>query len=586
MDLESDVTTDSISNHDRKAKKDMRWNGGESKVIPTTTPKLSEMLDVPMTQVTVIAGANSEMDAHEKAVLIEELGGTRNDSDTKRKRVKERDSKWRVVGRNLCDCFRIPSELPELGTLTTKLKVDYVLQSRAIFWWTLGLLVTDFFIFMWEFNDQSFSFFKVTIFAYQFALSVIFFVQVTLTWWVRGWTTYWRDNWHLTDICLVYVSAITAMLCLILALTFGCAEDSANTCDHTYISIICNFRHLVLLRIISVVHSLSENDLRFRVNYAASELNTVGLKIVSNQITLGRRLGAGAFGEVYLGLYSGTLVAVKSLFDTETENGTSFQSEATILTLLRHPNIVLFMGVVTEPDKLWFITEYCARGSLHKLLQDETLFPPDIVTQLTLEIAVDISRGITYLHGHSSPILHRDLKAANVLVSESLEAKVADFGESIIRSKVKKASPIVGTVQYTAPEVLRAEGYTASADIYSLGMVLWQLGTHQTPFRQINPVQVGYAVSFEGMRPDVGDIPLAFTNKMVKPTSTSINHADFEVSHRRGNDVMSNYRALVQQCWAEDPTERPTAAEALSELEGILSLAGCLMVNINDESDE
>ncbi|KAJ8904556.1 hypothetical protein NDN08_001074 [Rhodosorus marinus] len=537
--------------------------------------KLSRLLDVPLSSRSIFLNDETNADDNLRAELEE--AASRN--EVRKKRRRGRLGKFLSACRmNLFDCFMVPDELPEVGKLSFKTKVQFVLQSRGVFWFTLFVLVLNILIFSWEFNQQEWEGLQTTILTLQLIFNTLFATEIGLRIWVSGVKNYFRNAWHLIDFLLVAVALISVLFCSIIVFAHILKGSEFY---------ICNFRHLIILRLIPVVQRLSEDDLQLRVEHDASQLDVHGLTIASHELRKGRKLGAGAFAEVYLGLYSGTLVAVKVLHDTETENSEAFHREVNILTLLRHPNIVLFMGVVDEADKLWFITEYCAKGSLNSLLGDEALFPSGAITQLTLQLAVDICRGMAYLHGHKRPILHRDLKTANVLVSMSLEAKVSDFGESVIRLNVKKSSPIVGTVQYTAPEVLRAEEYAAPADIYSLGVVLWEMASKELPYRNKNLVHVGYSVGFEGLRPDMIAFPKAYlpeTNSFKGGDHSMFTRA--ELSERRSSDVIRRYRELVERCWDEEPELRPSASACLSELESIRSLAGCSVMSIEDLEDQ
>jgi len=103
------------------------------------------------------------------------------------------------------------------------------------------------------------------------------------------------------------------------------------------------------------------------------------------------------------------------------------------MEVIRHPNVVLFLGACTKPPNLCIILEYCSRGSLWSLLHDLSI---KMTWEYRKKFALDIAKGVYYLHTNSQPILHRDLKSLNVLLDHALTAKLADFGWTRVKAKV------------------------------------------------------------------------------------------------------------------------------------------------------
>ena len=130
------------------------------------------------------------------------------------------------------------------------------------------------------------------------------------------------------------------------------------------------------------------------------------------------RIGAGSFGEVYRGRLWGTDVAVKLMIATEVtaEVLESLKAEVAILSQLRHPNVVLYLGACTTPPNIFIVTEWCERGSLHDLLYDHTV-PLSVATRLGL--ALQTAQGMSYLHSPRRQIIHRDLKSCLLYTSPS-----------------------------------------------------------------------------------------------------------------------------------------------------------------------
>ena len=137
------------------------------------------------------------------------------------------------------------------------------------------------------------------------------------------------------------------------------------------------------------------------------------------------------------------------------------------------------------------ITEYLAGGSLRKFLHQQEQH--SVPLELVLKLALDIARGMQYLH--SQGILHRDLKSENLLLGEDMCVKVADFGISCLESQCGSAKGFTGTYRWMAPEMIKEKHHTKKVDVYSFGIVLWELLTGQTPFDNMTPEQAAFAVS-------------------------------------------------------------------------------------------
>ena len=154
-----------------------------------------------------------------------------------------------------------------------------------------------------------------------------------------------------------------------------------------------------------------------------------------------------------------------------------FKAEVKMLLRLRHPCVVQFYGVSFAHDDCYLVTEYCSRGSLYDFLQDKTNALP---LTLQLQMAVDAAKGIMFLH--SSGIIHRDIKSGNLLVASDLHVKICDFGISRHVNTMNTMTTSLGTVPWTAPEMLRGERYTKKVDCYSFGVCVWELVTRRIPY--------------------------------------------------------------------------------------------------------
>jgi serine/threonine protein kinase len=156
---------------------------------------------------------------------------------------------------------------------------------------------------------------------------------------------------------------------------------------------------------------------------------------------------------------------------------------------------------------------------------------------LVYRFAVDIARAVKYLH-NKQHIVQRDLKARNVLVDSSLNAKVADFGLSreIQASGPEAHLTACGTPAWTAPEVVRGERYTDKVDVYSFGIIMWELISRKEPYGGKKGISVAYAAAQQGTRPEIP----AFSP--------------------------APYTELMKHCWADQPQDRPTFNSILSRL--------------------
>eukprot|EP01087_Luapelamoeba_hula_P020947 TRINITY_DN7230_c0_g1_i2.p1 TRINITY_DN7230_c0_g1~~TRINITY_DN7230_c0_g1_i2.p1 ORF type:complete len:1005 (-),score=128.15 TRINITY_DN7230_c0_g1_i2:404-3418(-) len=242
----------------------------------------------------------------------------------------------------------------------------------------------------------------------------------------------------------------------------------------------------------------------------------------------GNSLGTGSFGTVFKAQLHGKDVAVKKLstqkFDEKTLD--EFRKEVAIMSTLRHPNVLLFMGACTQPGNLLIVTELMPRGSVYDLLRDSKV---TLSFKRKMLIAKDAALGVNWLHRSKPQFLHLDLKAANLLVDKNWTVKVADFGLSVVKKEAaatkEKHGPI-GTPLWMAPEVLMNKEYDEKADVYSFGIVLWEILTGQDPWQDIESlVDLVEAVCLEHRRPPLPrDIPIPLRdliNQCWHPTTES-----------------------------------------------------------------
>ncbi|XP_075990656.1 mitogen-activated protein kinase kinase kinase 12-like [Anticarsia gemmatalis] len=225
-------------------------------------------------------------------------------------------------------------------------------------------------------------------------------------------------------------------------------------------------------------------------------------------------LGAGAQGIVFRGNLKGEMVAVKKLRE---------RSETNIkhLRKLDHQNIVRFRGVSTNGPVPCIIMEYCQYGPLFEFLHSGAC----ITANQTFRWAKDIALGMAYLH--SNKIIHRDLKSPNILIADNLVVKVSDFGTAREWDDVSAIMSFTGTVAWMAPEVIRHEPCSERVDVWSYGVVLWELLTQEVPYKNLET----HAIMW-GVGTDTLSLPI--------PSSCP-----------------DNLQILLQQCWSRTPRNRP-----------------------------
>ncbi|KAL2331625.1 hypothetical protein Fmac_019206 [Flemingia macrophylla] len=251
-----------------------------------------------------------------------------------------------------------------------------------------------------------------------------------------------------------------------------------------------------------------------------------------SELTVGTRVGIGFFGEVFRGIWNGTDVAIKVFLeqDLTAENMEDFCNEISILSRLRHPNVILFLGACTKPPRLSMVTEYMELGSLYYLIHLSGQ-KKKLNWRRRLRMLRDICKGLMCIH--RMKVVHRDLKSANCLVNKHWTVKICDFGLSrIVTASPMKDSSSAGTPEWMAPELIRNEPFTEKCDIFSLGVIMWELCTLNRPWEGVPPERVVYSVANEGSRLEIPEGPLG---------------------------------RLISECWAESH-ERPSCEEILSRL--------------------
>ncbi|KAJ3612791.1 hypothetical protein NHX12_019049 [Muraenolepis orangiensis] len=270
------------------------------------------------------------------------------------------------------------------------------------------------------------------------------------------------------------------------------------------------------------------------------------LEIPFSELTLEEIIGVGGFGKVYRAVWRGEEVAVKAARRDPDEDPDqtleSVRQEAKLFAMLEHPNIMALLGVCLVEPHLCLVLEFARGGALNRALSGERI-PPCVL----VDWAVQIARGMLYLHGQAIvPIIHRDLKSSNILILERVEMdnlcnktlKITDFGLARVWHRTTKMSA-AGTYAWMAPEVIRSSTFSKGSDVWSYGVLLWELLTGEVPFRGIDSLAVAYGVAM---------------NKLALPVPST---------------CPQPFARLMEECWSPDPHARPSFSSVLDQLTAI-----------------
>jgi len=256
-----------------------------------------------------------------------------------------------------------------------------------------------------------------------------------------------------------------------------------------------------------------------------------------NEIALGKQVGLGSYGVVYKGKWKGVEVAAKKFLKQKLDERRmlEFRAEMAFLAELHHPNIVLFIGACVKRPNLCIVTEFVKNGSLHDLLRDTSV---KLSWRQRVRMLRSAALGINYLHSLHPVIVHRDLKPSNLLVDENMNVKVADFGFARIKEE-NATMTRCGTPCWTAPEVIRGEKYSEKADVFSFGIIMWEVLTRKQPFAGRNFMGVSLDV-LEGRRPAVP------------------------------GDCLPAFKKLMKKCWHGEADKRPSMEDVVTQLDAIV----------------
>uniref|UniRef100_A0A3Q2YGJ3 Mitogen-activated protein kinase kinase kinase 12 n=1 Tax=Hippocampus comes TaxID=109280 RepID=A0A3Q2YGJ3_HIPCM len=235
-------------------------------------------------------------------------------------------------------------------------------------------------------------------------------------------------------------------------------------------------------------------------------------------------VGSGAQGAVFLGKLHGQEVAVKKVRNIK-------ETDIKHLRKLKHPNIITFKGICTQAPCYCILMEYCAQGQLYEVLRAGRKITPSLL----MDWAMGVAGGMNYLHLHK--IIHRDLKSPNILITYDDAVKISDFGTSKELSDKSTKMSFAGTVAWMAPEVIRNEPVSEKVDIWSFGVVLWEMLTGEVPYKDVDSSAIIWGVGNNSLQLPVPD------------------------------SCPDSFKLLLRQSWNCKPRNRPSFRQILLHLD-------------------
>lgn len=251
---------------------------------------------------------------------------------------------------------------------------------------------------------------------------------------------------------------------------------------------------------------------------------------------------------MFLAKWNGINVAVKRISYDNKEYISRFINEINIISSLRHPNVVLYMGASIFNQSYYMITEYLPKGSLWDYIHNyKVKFTEREQINITYEIAI----GLSYLHSRS--IVHCDLKSSNILIDDNWKIKIGDFGLShFIKNNNRYYRVKKGTVNWMAPESLKSGIYGYSTDIYSFGMILWEILKLEIPYFGLKQHQIENQIVQENR---IVEIP------------------------KEGHEVLID---ITKKCLEYDPNKRPSIRDIVIILENLKNMNKYVDKNLED----
>jgi len=257
-------------------------------------------------------------------------------------------------------------------------------------------------------------------------------------------------------------------------------------------------------------------------------------------LSIGPMIAEGSVSCVYKASWQGKIVALKVLKinpRTHQESLRSFMQELSVFSQVTHPSICQFFGKTVIRHSPALVLEFVPGGTLYDYLHSrpkqasggEVVRAPDQLSRIALEVAL----GLAYLH--SQQFIHRDIKSANILLDDEYHAKLTDFGISTRFDHEHTAE--TGTYRFMAPEVITHQRYDEKCDVYSFGILLWEITHQDIPFRGQHQLQAAFGVAMHKRRPNI---------VLSKP--------------------LKRFGTLIAKCWEDSPAKRPLMEAVVRQL--------------------
>ncbi|KAK4265735.1 hypothetical protein QN277_026749 [Acacia crassicarpa] len=284
------------------------------------------------------------------------------------------------------------------------------------------------------------------------------------------------------------------------------------------------------------------------------------LKTATNNFDESRILGCGGQATVYKGILPGDLLVAikKSKIGGDSRQVRDFINEVIVLSQINHNNVVKLLGCCLETKVSLLVYEFVENGTLLDYI-DPLKNEDSFSWETRLRIAADTAEAISHLHSHTSvPIVHRDIKSANILLDHNHMAKVSDFGSSrlVPADENQVYTAIQGTLGYLDPEYLHIGRLNEKSDVYSFGVVLLELITGKKP------------VEFDGLGPK--HLTTYFASPMEEGSLLEV--LDKRVLNQKNVEQLKEVSLLARRCVRVNGEERPTMKEVATELKGLIAV--------------